>query len=95
MLVVSLPLVVVLGFAGFTIKDRFDALGAEQQYGELIGPFEAVTRVARTIGDEGVASEWYLHAPEEARTRLEESVRDGRSHCCFRPSSTRCSRRAR
>ncbi len=55
-LVVSVPLLVLVGFAGFTIKDRFDALGAVEQYGSLVGPFEALTQVARAVGDQAVVS---------------------------------------
>ncbi len=55
-LVVSVPLLVLVGFAGFTIKDRFDALGAAEQYGQLVGPFEALTQVSRAVGDEAVVS---------------------------------------
>jgi signal transduction histidine kinase len=61
-LVVSVPLLVVLVFAGFVIKGRFDNLAAEQQYGHLVGPFEALTNVGRAAGDEAVASEWAARA---------------------------------
>jgi signal transduction histidine kinase len=76
-LVVSVPLLVLVGFAGFTIKDRFDALGAVKQYGNLVGPFEALTNAARAIGDEAVvtadptASKADLHA---ARRATKEAV---------------------
>jgi signal transduction histidine kinase len=53
-LVVSVPLLVLVVFAGFMIKDRFDALAAEQQYGNVVVPFQALTRVARTVGDESL-----------------------------------------
>ena len=55
-LVVSVPLLVLVGFAGFTIKDRFDALSAEEQYGSLVGPFEALTHAASAAGNEAVVS---------------------------------------
>src|SRR5262245_29804268 len=56
-LVVSIPLLVLVVFAGVMIKDRFDALGREKQYGSLVEPFEALTRVGRAVGDESVAVE--------------------------------------
>lgn len=54
MLVVSVPLLVLLVFAGVTITDRFQALAVEEQYGSLVGPFEALTEVSRAVGDEAV-----------------------------------------
>src|SRR5687768_4260263 len=63
-LVVSVPLLVVLGFAGFTIKDRFDALSAEQEYGRLVGPFEALTNLSRMLNEEAVMSQWAAHRAE-------------------------------
>ncbi|MEX0665638.1 MAG: HAMP domain-containing protein [Acidimicrobiia bacterium] len=55
-LVVSVPLLVLLAFAGVTITDRFGALSAEEQYGSLVGPFEVLTEVARAAGDEAVVA---------------------------------------
>ena len=63
-LVVSVPLLVVLGFAGFTIKDRFDALSAEEEYSRLVGPFEALTTLSRALDDEAVLSQWAAHTAE-------------------------------
>ena len=63
-LVVSVPLLVVLGFAGFTIKDKFDALSAEQEYSRLVGPFEALTNLSRALDDEAVLSQWAAHSGE-------------------------------
>jgi len=51
---VSVPLLVLLVFAGVTIADRFRALAAEEQYASAVGPFEALTAVARATGDEAV-----------------------------------------
>ena len=50
----SVPLLVLLVFAGVTITDRFGALAAEEQYASLVGPFEALTEVSRAVGDEAV-----------------------------------------
>jgi len=55
-LVVSVPLLVLLGFAGVTIADRFRVLSAEEQFGSLVGPFESLTEVSRAVGDQAVVA---------------------------------------
>ncbi len=62
-LVVSVPLFALIGFAGLTIDGRFNALSTEQQYGHVVPGFEALTRVARAVTDEGVAAQWYDGTP--------------------------------
>ena len=55
-LVVSVPLFALIGFAGIIINGRFTALSNEQQYGHVVTGFEALARVGRSVADEGVAS---------------------------------------
>ena len=50
-LVVSVPLFALIGFAGLTIDGRFNALSTEQQYGHVVTGFEALTRVGRAVAD--------------------------------------------
>jgi signal transduction histidine kinase len=66
MLVVSIPLLVLLVFAGFAINARFDAMAAQDQVAALSEPFAALGTVARDTSAEGVASETF------ARTRGED-----------------------
>ena len=61
--VVSLPLAVLLVFAGLAINARFEHLHDQEQYGYLEGPFEGLDAVARAVADEGVASAWSVRAP--------------------------------
>lgn len=75
-LVVSVPLLVLVLFAGVAIKDRFDALVAQEQYGELVGPFEALTAVGRTVATEGVASEAFVGDQPGSRELLDQARAD-------------------
>ena len=63
-LVVSVPLFALVGFAGIVINGRFTALSNEQQYGHVVNGFEALARVGRSVADEGVASQWYAATPQ-------------------------------
>ncbi len=58
-LVVSVPLLVLVGFAGMGVASRVADLSDQEQYGDLLGPFDRLTTVSRTLGDESVASSWY------------------------------------
>lgn len=72
-LVVSVPLFVLVGFAGMGIASRFSDLSEQEQYGRLVEPFDQMTLVSRALGDESVASGWYSAAPDdpEAQNQLE------------------------
>jgi signal transduction histidine kinase len=59
-LVVSLPLFALVGFAGVTIHSRFDALSNQQQYGHVLPAFDALTQLSRAAADEGVAAQWFI-----------------------------------
>ena len=62
-LVVSVPCFALLGFAGLTIANRFDALSSQQQYGHVEPGFSALARLGRSVADEGVASRWFIQEP--------------------------------
>ncbi|HSO95094.1 MAG TPA: ATP-binding protein, partial [Acidimicrobiia bacterium] len=59
-LVVSVPLFALVGFAGVTIHSRLDALSKQQQYGHVLPAFDALTRLSRAAADEGVAAQWFI-----------------------------------
>ena len=62
-LVVSVPLFALVGFAGLTINSRLQALSQEQQYGHVVAGFSALARLGRSVADEGVASHWFDAEP--------------------------------
>ena len=61
-LVVSVPLAVLLVFAGSSIGRRFEALSVAQDYDHVVVPFRDLTALARAAGAEGVASESFVRA---------------------------------
>ena len=65
-LVVSIPLFVILGFATFGMAGRMSDLDAQRQYGRLRGPNDALTSVASNLETEGVLTTWADagHAPD-------------------------------
>jgi len=63
-LVVSVPCFALLGFAGLTIVNRFDALSSQQQYGHVVPGFTALARLGRSVADEGIASRWFVREPQ-------------------------------
>src|ERR1700674_5848148 len=62
-LVVSVPLFALVGFAGVTIHSRFDALAKQQEYAHLLPAFDALTYLGRASADEAAAAQWFIHAP--------------------------------
>ncbi|HZP30781.1 MAG TPA: nitrate- and nitrite sensing domain-containing protein, partial [Acidimicrobiia bacterium] len=67
-LVVSIPLFVILGFATFGMAGRMSDLDAQRQYGRLRGPNDALTSVTASLETEGVLTTWAnaAHAPDVA-----------------------------
>ena len=74
-LVVSVPLFVILGFAGFGIANRLDDLDAQRQYGHLRLPNDALGSAQRALEDEGVLTSWFVAADGDAAVaaRLERA----------------------
>jgi len=82
-LVVSVPLFVILGFAGFGIANRLDDLEAQRQYGHLRLPNDALGAAQRALEDEGVVTTWFVAADgaaaveaqlDRARTSTDRAV---------------------
>ena len=65
-MVVSIPLFVILGFATFGMAGRMSDLDAQRQYSRLRAPNDALTSVASTLESEGVLTTWLnaSHAPD-------------------------------
>lgn len=84
-LVVSIPLFVILGFAGFGIAHRLDDLDAQRQYGHLRLPNDALGSAQQTLEQEGVLTTWFVAAKgdpavaarlERARTATDRAIGD-------------------
>jgi signal transduction histidine kinase len=75
-LVVSVPLAVLLIFAGFIIAGRFDAQAVASDYGKIVSPFRDLNSLARAAGDESVASEAFVRegtSNPEAKQALDDA----------------------
>ena len=57
-LVVSIPLFVILGFATFGMAGRMSDLDAQRQYSRLAVPTTRSTSVATRLETEGVLTSW-------------------------------------
>ena len=55
-LVASIPLVALMVFAGATVNGRLHRLDRAEQYGDIIGPYQALNAASRGLSDEAVAS---------------------------------------
>jgi methyl-accepting chemotaxis protein len=62
-LVVSIPLFVILGFAGVGIANRLSDLDGQRQYSRLRFPNDALAGLQSTLENEGVLTTWYTAAP--------------------------------
>src|SRR6185503_11466311 len=58
-LVVSIPLFVILGFAGFGISNRLSDLDGQRQYSRLRVPNDALAGLQSTLENEGVLTTWF------------------------------------
>ena len=58
-LVVSVPLFVILGFAGFGISNRLSDLDGQRQYSRLRVPNDALAGLQSTLENEGVLTTWF------------------------------------
>src|SRR5690242_1260365 len=62
-LVVSIPLFVMLGFAGVGIMNRLSDLNGQRQYSRLRVPNDALANLQNTLENEGVLTTWYTATP--------------------------------
>lgn len=65
-LVVSVPLFVILGFAGFGISNRLIDLDGQRQYGRLRLPNDALAAAQTSLENEGVLTTWYVASKGDA-----------------------------
>jgi HAMP domain-containing protein/anti-sigma regulatory factor (Ser/Thr protein kinase) len=70
-LVVSVPLFVILGFAGFGIANRLDDLEGQRQYGRLRFPNDALVELQDAVSTEGVLTAWYVASGGDQEMRVQ------------------------
>ena len=74
-LVVSVPVLALLVFAGITINNSFSDLTSQRQYGEVIGTVDALTAVSLSTNNEAVQSQAFLLEPDT----YEQAMLDARA----------------
>ncbi len=60
LLVLFVPFLALVVVAAAGLSDRFTALHAQEQYGDLSGPLHALDDASRAIQNESVVSSWYV-----------------------------------
>jgi signal transduction histidine kinase len=87
LLVLFVPFLALVVVAAAGLSDRFSALAAQQQYGELSEPLHSLNQASRALENEAVVSSWYLADQEAAgteltaaRARTDAAVAQFRSH---------------
>src|SRR4051812_2374471 len=85
LLVLFVPFLALVVVAAAGLSDRFTALHAQEQYGDLSGPLHSLDQASRALQNESVVSSWYVAsggAPkselEKARTRTDATVKEFR-----------------
>jgi signal transduction histidine kinase len=67
LLVLFVPFLALVVVAGAGLRDRFAALRAQEQYGELSGPMRALDDLGRALENESVVTSWYVASGEQDR----------------------------
>jgi signal transduction histidine kinase len=65
LLVLFVPFLALVVVAGAGLRDRFAALRAQEQYGELAGPMRALDDLSRALENESVVTSWYVASGEQ------------------------------
>ena len=65
LLVASIPLFVLILFAGLALSNAYSSISASDDDASLFGPFRALTLVAQASVDERIGAAWYQHIPDD------------------------------
>ena len=66
LLVLFVPFLALVVVAAAGLSDRFTALHAQEQYGDLSAPLRSLDAASRALQDESVVSSWYVAADDRA-----------------------------
>jgi signal transduction histidine kinase len=87
LLVLFVPFLALVVVAAAGLSDRFTALHAQEQYGNLSAPLHSLDDASRAIQNESVVSSWYVAGNGDpsaelrtARTRTDAAVREFRAN---------------
>src|SRR3954469_4143396 len=60
LLVLFVPFLALVVVAAAGLSDRFTALHAQEQYGDLAGPLHTLDDASRAVQNESVVSSWFV-----------------------------------
>ena len=69
LLVLFVPFLALVVVAAAGLSDRFTALHAQEQYGDLSGPLHSLDDASRALQNESVVSSWYVAGAGRAADR--------------------------
>ena len=70
LLVLFVPFLALVVVAAAGLSDRFSALHAQEQYGDLSAPLRSLDDLSRSLENESVVSSWYVAANASPTTEL-------------------------
>ncbi|HEX9467386.1 MAG TPA: nitrate- and nitrite sensing domain-containing protein [Acidimicrobiia bacterium] len=75
LLVLFVPFLALVIVAAAGLSDRFSALDAQQQYGDLSSPLRSLDELSRALENESVVSSWFAAAHGSPTTQLADARR--------------------
>ena len=76
LLVLFVPFLALVVIAGAGLRDRFTALRAQEQYGELAGPMQSLDHMSRALENESVVTSWYVSSADDPQASQPQSELD-------------------
>ena len=73
LLVLFVPFLALVVVAAAGLSDRFTALHAQEQYGDLSGPLRSLDQASRALQNESVVSSWYVASGGAPKAELEKA----------------------
>jgi signal transduction histidine kinase len=79
LLVLFVPFLALVVIAGAGLRDRFVALRAQEQYGELSKPLRSLDSLSRALENESVVTSWWAGATGDQVTAAQAALDDARA----------------
>jgi signal transduction histidine kinase len=73
LLVLFVPFLALVVVSAAGLSDRFTALHAQEQYGDLSSPLDSLDRASRAIQNESVVSSWYAASGAAPKAELDKA----------------------
>ena len=89
LLVLFVPFLALVVVAAAGLSDRFTALHAQQQYGNLSAPLRSLDDASRAIQNESVVSSWYVPSRGAPSDELALARRARTPRCAYSEPTSR------